>query len=542
MRDWPEPDQDTWLEMLDMPEPDEYSLEYSLDEEDVSIDIRHEFDDYVYDDSNYTEYDEYEYSESQLRTAELQYEEYLMQSDLHTQQRIQISEIEKHKHKIEEHKTKINLLAQQWMIDLINCGIELYHGSHEYKVIFKRAILRFAKEREFQVCRKCSEFELFCPTCSTCIRCNNFSEQGEEIENHLIHPKCRVDICKRCDFILPSSWDRCFNCDNTDTFNNICYITIHLNPDNAEIYNNWGNNSCQYSLYKEAINYFDTAIRLKADYLLAYHNRGNAKAKLGQYKDAINDYDAAIRLKPDYVLAYHNRGTINAKLGDFDAAITDYDTAIELEPNCAELYHSRALVKSKLRQFDAAIRDYDMAICLEIGSKAGTYINRGEAKAELGRYAEAISDYDTAIQYSKNNAAAYLNRGILKARLGQYKDAISDYDTAIQFRQNNALAYGYRGLAKAILGQCLIDEREYVSTSEKQYLPFGFGGTYAVLPVQPDKDNRVAKSKPDLFTQAEQDMLTALKLTKRTDSQDIVITERLLNEITVLQLEDIPQG
>ncbi len=23
MRDWPEPDQDTWLEMLDMPEPDE---------------------------------------------------------------------------------------------------------------------------------------------------------------------------------------------------------------------------------------------------------------------------------------------------------------------------------------------------------------------------------------------------------------------------------------------------------------------------------------------------------------------------------------
>ncbi len=134
---------------------------------------------------------------------------------------------------------------------------------------------------------------------------------------------------------------------------------------------------------------------------------------------------------------------------------------------------------------------------------------------------DAIADYEIVVQLACNNAKAYLGRGISKAKLGLHEDAITDFDTAIRFKRDNALAYGYRGLAKAELHQGLIVEKEHVSFGEKQYIPSDIEDVFAVSAVQPEINNQAANVKQDLFTEAEQDMLTALKLANRQILADL---------------------
>lgn len=559
MSDWPEPDQDTWLDMLDMPEPEErdwsepYEEDWSEPYEQI-YDNSIDYDVYEYHSDKEYSGEEWEYSEAQLSTAALEYEEHLAICEWHSQQIITIREIEEYKRKIEKYKRKVILKAEQWMLELTKYGIEFNQDSNEHETTFKDAIHKFAKERGMAVCINCTEFEYFCPTCYTCVRCHNDNVlQGNKRENQDIQMKCRVDICRDCGNFGASPHNTPYGiiceCGSENISKDVCYNTFHLNLDNADTYNNWGVYCSIYGSYEKAISNFDTAINLKPDYALAYYNRGNAKAKLGQYEDAIIDYDTTISLKSDYVLGYHNRGVIKTKLDRYNDAIQDYDTAIHYDPNCAELYHSRGLAKSEFGKYDEAIQDYDTAINLEIASILDVHINRGNAKAKLGQFKDAIADYDIAIRLAPNYSKTYLHRGILKSKLGQYKDAITDYDSAIKFKHINpadATVYGYRGLAKALLGQSLKDGNRHTSqkvpqqeqtkdthTDEFQEL---FQKMQAVtdrekkkdiktnsefdLQLDSDINSQAADETLDFFSDAEEDLLTALELAKQAGSID----------------------
>ena len=60
--------------------------------------------------------------------------------------------------------------------------------------------------------------------------------------------------------------------------------------------------------YKDAIDNYSRAIKIKPDDENPYHNRGLAFYYLGKYQLAIDDYNRAIKINPDSVLAYYNRG------------------------------------------------------------------------------------------------------------------------------------------------------------------------------------------------------------------------------------------
>ena len=117
--------------------------------------------------------------------------------------------------------------------------------------------------------------------------------------------------------------------------------------------------------YKEAINHYTKAIKLKPDFPEAYYNRGNVYAEKGDFDSAIKDFDTAIQLKPDHAAAYNNRGLTYKEKGDFDTAIKDYDTAIQLMPDLIEAYNNRGIVYNSKGDFDTAIKDFDTAIQLK---------------------------------------------------------------------------------------------------------------------------------------------------------------------------------
>ena len=204
--------------------------------------------------------------------------------------------------------------------------------------------------------------------------------------------------------------------------------------------------------WKEAINAYDKAIKLKPDYANAYNNRGSAKDELGQPEAALADYNEAIRLDPDMANAYNNRGITKDTLGQPEAALADYNEAIRLKPALAEAYSNRGNVKSGLGQPEAALADYDEAIRLK-PALAEAYNNRGNVKSGLGQPEAALADYDEAIRLKPDYTDAYNGRGNVKSGLGQSEAALADYNEAIRLEPALAEAYNNRGNTKRRLGR-----------------------------------------------------------------------------------------
>ena len=84
-------------------------------------------------------------------------------------------------------------------------------------------------------------------------------------------------------------------------------------------------------MLKDAIDSFDSAIKLNPNYSEAYNNKGNAYKSMGELKHANECYSAALKLNPNYVEALSNKANVLTELGDLDAALTLYDMAKSLD-------------------------------------------------------------------------------------------------------------------------------------------------------------------------------------------------------------------
>jgi tetratricopeptide (TPR) repeat protein len=92
-----------------------------------------------------------------------------------------------------------------------------------------------------------------------------------------------------------------------------------------------------------------------------YNNRGNEKYFLEDYKGAIQDCDKAIKQNPNYAGAYKLRGMANRKLKNNDSAIRDYCKAIELNPNDPQAYIFCGDAKIALGDIHGGCLDLDKA-------------------------------------------------------------------------------------------------------------------------------------------------------------------------------------
>ena len=68
---------------------------------------------------------------------------------------------------------------------------------------------------------------------------------------------------------------------------------------------------------KEAITYYQQAIKINPHYLEAHLNLGNIYKKLGQYHKAISCFENAIKINPNYLEAIFNLARIQLSTDDF---------------------------------------------------------------------------------------------------------------------------------------------------------------------------------------------------------------------------------
>lgn len=186
----------------------------------------------------------------------------------------------------------------------------------------------------------------------------------------------------------------------------------------ARVYEAVGYVKSERGAYKEALAYFDEAIRISRNSPSAYYNRGVVRGRLGRFKDSLADLDAAIGFDPKDAAAYDHRGLAKTELGRHKEAIADFDEAIRIDANRFPAYHNRGYAKILLKRYEEAIADFDKAIAIK-PEFASAFYNRGCAKLQLQRYEEAIADFDKALTLDPKNAGALSNRE--KARRARAK-------------------------------------------------------------------------------------------------------------------------
>src|SRR5947208_13851484 len=85
--------------------------------------------------------------------------------------------------------------------------------------------------------------------------------------------------------------------------------------------------------------------------------RGHKALDAGDFREAVECFSRAIRLRPDVSTGYRFRAYAYLEMGDRVRALNDLDQAIRLKPDDAQSYAGRAAELYAQLQFDQAIAD-----------------------------------------------------------------------------------------------------------------------------------------------------------------------------------------
>ncbi len=122
---------------------------------------------------------------------------------------------------------------------------------------------------------------------------------------------------------------------------------------------------------KEAMVYFDKAIKLQPNNMQALLLRGRAKVMRKMYPEAMGDLNKAVKGLPTEPEAYFWRGRAKQEQDKDKEAVADFNKVLELKPDYADAYYWRGHSFSEMDMLkENACPDFKLAS--EKGSELGT--------------------------------------------------------------------------------------------------------------------------------------------------------------------------
>ncbi|MEW5761227.1 MAG: tetratricopeptide repeat protein, partial [Candidatus Thermoplasmatota archaeon] len=196
--------------------------------------------------------------------------------------------------------------------------------------------------------------------------------------------------------------------------------------ENPETYLRLGNVEYSYGNLKNALEFYDKAIRLKSDYGEAWLNKGSVLDDLERYNEAIEAYNKALSILPKNEMGWYNKGVIYLHLKSYQDAINSFDEATNINSKYEKAWNNKGIAYHYIEKYDDAIKCYDKV--LEIKPNDEVYVNKGVALKKLGRFAEAIRSYDSAMKLNPDRKEALYNKANLLHEMKKYDDALTCYE------------------------------------------------------------------------------------------------------------------
>jgi len=221
----------------------------------------------------------------------------------------------------------------------------------------------------------------------------------------------------------------------------------------------------------EAIDHFETAIRLSPHDALSHNNLGTALARIpDRLPETIAEYQAALQILPDFAGAHNNLGVVLERVpGRLAEAIAHLREAVEIEPDSAEMQDNLGVALNRLpgHTAEAAVH---FATAVQLQPNSADYQNNlGVALADTpGRLAEAVAHLQTAARLNPRSAEFQDNLGAaLAATPGGVPDAIPHFEAALRLDPGLAKAHDNLGNALALLPDRLSDAIAHLETAAR---------------------------------------------------------------------------
>lgn len=173
-------------------------------------------------------------------------------------------------------------------------------------------------------------------------------------------------------------------------------------PDNlffkATIHNSLGELYMKNYKKAEALEEFQTALKLSPLYYEAHINLGMLFDKDMQYDKALAEYEAALRINPKSDRVYHMLGRLYAGMKQHDKAYWAYQKALELNPDNAEVYFSLGTLLFEDSNIQASIAMFRKGLTLSPADMwAHSFL--GDLYMKIGERALAEEEYKAARRY-----------------------------------------------------------------------------------------------------------------------------------------------
>ena len=198
-------------------------------------------------------------------------------------------------------------------------------------------------------------------------------------------------------------------------------------PDYYEAHHNMGIILEKLNRFPEAIESYNTVLRINPNYFQAYINLGNVFLVLGRYDDSLESYKKAISVESNNADVFLNLGNTYFEMGQFKNALSSYDNAIDINPHFVDAHLNRGNVLQRLRMLEESLISYDKA--LEINPKfAQAYSNKATALQELRKLDEALINFNKSIEIAPNYPTAYFSKALLLLLSGQFEEGLDLYE------------------------------------------------------------------------------------------------------------------
>ena len=227
---------------------------------------------------------------------------------------------------------------------------------------------------------------------------------------------------------------------------------IRLNPKNDWAIGSRGETFQAMEWYDQALSDFNQALELNPKLIWAIVQQGKTYRLMGRNEEALKEFNQAIKLDPKDKWAFTNRGIIYRLMRSYQKALEDFNQAIKLDQTYAQAFAQRGFLYQLLGFFEESLQNFNQAIELDSNS-TWAIVRRGETYQLAGLYEDALQDFRHVVELEPKNVWAISNRGLCYGLLGFYKEAIQDFSKAIELKTERSSSFACRGIAYLALNQ-----------------------------------------------------------------------------------------
>jgi protein O-mannosyl-transferase len=201
--------------------------------------------------------------------------------------------------------------------------------------------------------------------------------------------------------------------------------TLAVTPPNLMVENNLGSALSRSGLHDEAAAHFEKALEIiPAHYdSLLYDtllNMGITRFYQNRLPEAVEYCQSALRLRPDAPKAHDLLGMALAMQGHGEAALDEMRHAAELAPNDADIQKDLGVTLARLGRTSEAIDHFHEALRLN-PYNAWTHNNLGLSLLESGKPGESIPEFEAALRLNPELKGAADNLRRAKAQLSSQR-------------------------------------------------------------------------------------------------------------------------